>query len=67
MQLIVCPLNYDMYVAIELKVPLIAATDLGDKTMVDVERYDLGGVEPFLENSSAKQFELPWQLPKIKT
>lgn len=45
-------------VAIELKVPLIMATDLGDKTMVDVERYDLGGVEPFLGKLSAKQFEL---------
>jgi tRNA A37 threonylcarbamoyladenosine dehydratase len=30
------------------RAPLIMATDTGDRTMIDVERYDIGGVEPFL-------------------
>ena len=37
---------------------LIMATDTGDLTMIDVERYDLGDVEPFLGRLSFSELEM---------
>ncbi len=34
-------------IAAQLKVPLIMATDVDDKSIIDIERHDLGAVEPF--------------------
>jgi molybdopterin/thiamine biosynthesis adenylyltransferase len=39
----------------EQGIPLVMATDLGDKSIIDVERHDLGDVKPF--NGLLKQAE----------
>ncbi|MDB5161756.1 MAG: UBA/THIF-type binding protein [Candidatus Saccharibacteria bacterium] len=34
-------------IAAQLKVPLVMATDVDDKSIIDIERHDLGPVKPF--------------------
>jgi len=41
----------------EHKVPLIMATDLGDKSIIDVERHDIEDVKPFLGRLSDSQIQ----------
>lgn len=43
--------------AAEHKIPLVMATDVGNTTVVDVERHDLGEVEPFNHRLSRKQVD----------
>jgi hypothetical protein len=43
--------------AAEYKIPLVMATDVGNISIVDVERHDLGEVEPFNRRLSRKQID----------
>lgn len=43
--------------AAEYKIPLVMATDVGNTSIVDVERHDLGEVEPFNRRLSRKQID----------
>lgn len=45
-------------IAYRVGAAVIMATDTGDRTMVDVERYDLGHVEPFLGRLSPRDLRL---------
>lgn len=41
----------------EQKVPLVMATDLGDTSIIDVERYDIEDVEPFAGRIKARDLD----------
>lgn len=43
-------------VAMQNGIPLIMATDVGDKSIVDIERYDLGGAKPFNGTMNQEDF-----------
>lgn len=44
-------------IARQLRVPLIMATDVGDRSLIDVERYDLEDVKPFLGRLTDEELE----------
>ncbi len=44
-------------IAMELAIPIVTTGDVGDKSTLDVERYDLGEVKPFNGKLSQKEFE----------
>ncbi len=45
-------------IARQLRVPLIMATDVGDRSLIDVERYDLEDVRPFLGKLTDEELAL---------
>lgn len=40
-----------------LGLPVLMATDVGGRVLIDIERYDLGGVKPFLGRISASEYD----------
>ena len=43
--------------AAEYKIPLVMATDVGNTSIIDIERHDLGDVEPFNGRLTRKQMD----------
>lgn len=41
-----------------LAVPLVMATDIGDRSLIDVERYDISDTEPFLGRLSPEEIAM---------
>lgn len=42
----------------QAELPLVMATDIGDRSLIDVERYDKSGTEPFLQRLNALEIEM---------